>query len=145
MSFQWTNLIYKVKLTSLGRGFYRMSSRRWFVDQVYNQFFAQKALDFGYTISWKSLDKGWFEILGPYGIIETFPKWSRRLGALQSGLIPHYAVLMVLGVTLAISFVALWDILEGFVDPRLYFLFFLAFLFTSSESVTNAHAIDSIE
>jgi len=122
-----------------------MSSRRWFVDQVYNQFFAQKALDFGYTISWKSLDKGWFEILGPYGIIETFPKWSRRLGTLQSGLIPHYAVFMVLGVTLAISFVALWDILEGFVDPRLYFLFFLAFLFTSSESITNSHAIDSIE
>ena len=145
MSFQWTQLIYKLKLTSLGRGFYTMSSRRWFVDQVYNQFFAQKALDFGYTISWKSLDKGWFEILGPYGIIETFPKWSRRLGTLQSGLIPHYAVFMVLGVTLAISFVALWDILEGFVDPRLYFLFFLAFLFTSSESITNSHAIDSIE
>lgn len=145
MSFQWTKLIYKLKLTSLGRGFYTMSSRRWFVDQVYNQFFAQKALDFGYTISWKSLDKGWFEILGPYGIIETFPKWSRRLGTLQSGLIPHYAVFMVLGVTLAISFVALWDILEGFVDPRLYFLFFLAFLFTSSESITNSHAIDSIE
>ena len=145
MSFQWTKLIYRLKLTSLGRGFYTMSSRRWFVDQVYNQFFAQKALDFGYNISWKSLDKGWFEILGPYGIIETFPKWSRRLGTLQSGLIPHYAVLMVLGVTLAISFVALWDILEGFVDPRLYFLFFLAFLFTSSESVTNSHAIDSIE
>ena len=145
MSFQWTKLIYKLKLTSLGRGFYTMSSRRWFVDQVYNQFFAQKALDFGYTISWKSLDKGWFEILGPYGIIETFPKWSRRLGTLQSGLIPHYAVFVVLGVTLAISFVALWDILEGFVDPRLYFLFFLAFLFTSSESITNSHAIDSIE
>ena len=145
MSFQWTKLIYKLKLTSLGRGFYTMSSRRWFVDQVYNQFFAQKALDFGYTISWKSLDKGWFEILGPYGIIKTFPKWSRRLGTLQSGLIPHYAVFMVLGVTLAISFVALWDILEGFVDPRLYFLFFLAFLFTSSESITNSHAIDSIE
>jgi len=145
MSFQWTKLIYKLKLTSLGRGFYTMSSRRWFVDQVYNQFFAQKALDFGYTISWKSLDKGWFEILGPYGIIETFPKWSRHLGTLQSGLIPHYAVFMVLGVTLAISFVALWDILEGFVDPRLYFLFFLAFLFTSSESITNSHAIDSIE
>ena len=115
-----------------------MSSRRWFVDQVYNQFFAQKALDFGYNISWKALDKGWFEILGPYGIIHTFPKWSRRLGVLQSGLIPHYAVLMVLGLTLAITCIALWDVLEGFVDPRLYFLFFVTFLFTLNTSPTDS-------
>ena len=133
-TFLWTPLIYKFKLTALGRGFYTMSSRRWFFDQVYNEFFAQKALDFGYHVSWKSLDKGWFEILGPYGIIDTFPKWSRRLGSLQSGLIPHYAVLMVLGVTLAIACVALWDVLEGFVDPRLYLVFFLTFLFTSTAS-----------
>ena len=133
-TFLWTPLIYKFKLTPLGRGFYTMSSRRWFFDQVYNEFFAQKALDFGYHVSWKGLDKGWFEILGPYGIIDTFPKWSRRLGSLQSGLIPHYAVLMVLGVTLAIACVALWDVLEGFVDPRLYLVFFLTFLFTSTAS-----------
>ena len=111
-----------------------MSSRRWFFDQVYNQFFAQKALDFGYHISWKSLDKGWFEILGPYGIIETFPKWSRRVSALQSGFISHYAVLMVLGVTLAITCIALWDILEAYIDPRLYFLFVGTFLFTLTDS-----------
>lgn len=137
-TFHWSRLIYKFKLTPMGRGLYTMASRRWFFDQVYNQFFAQKALDFGYHVSWKSLDKGWFEILGPYGIIDTFPQWSRRLGSLQSGLIPHYAVFMVLGVTLAITCVALWDVLEGFVDSRLYLLFFLTFLFTSSsESMSD--------
>jgi len=129
-TFYWSRAIYAFKMTSFGRSLYTMASRRWFFDQVYNQFFAQKALDFGYHISWKTLDKGWFEVLGPYGIIHTFPKWSRRLGTLQSGLIPHYAVLMVLGLTLAITCIALWDVLEGFVDPRLYFLFFVTFLFT---------------
>lgn len=136
-TFHGARLIYNFKLTSLGRGLYTMMSRRWFFDQVYNQFFAQKALDFGYHVSWKSLDKGWFEILGPYGIIDTFPKWSRRLGSLQSGLIPHYAVFMVLGVTLAITAVALWDVLEGFVDSRLYLLFFLTFLFTNSSDTAS--------
>lgn len=133
-TFYWSRAIYAFKMTSFGRSLYTMASRRWFFDQVYNQFFAQKALDFGYHISWKTLDKGWFEVLGPYGIIHTFPKWSRRLGTLQSGLIPHYAVLMVLGLTLAITCIALWDVLEGFVDPRLYFLFFVTFLFTLNSS-----------
>nr|BCT02609.1 NADH dehydrogenase subunit 5 [Medakamo hakoo] len=136
-TFYWSRAIYAFKMTSFGRSLYTMASRRWFFDQVYNQFFAQKALDFGYHISWKTLDKGWFEVLGPYGIIHTFPKWSRRLGTLQSGLIPHYAVLMVLGLTLAITCIALWDVLEGFVDPRLYFLFFVTFLFTLNASSTD--------
>ena len=137
-TFYWSRVIYAFKMTSLGRSLYTMASRRWFFDQVYNQFFAQKALDFGYHISWKMLDKGWFEVLGPYGIIHTFPKWSRRVGTLQSGLIPHYAVLMVLGLTLAITCIALWDVLEGFVDPRLYFLFFVTFLFTLSTPSTDS-------
>ena len=137
-TFYWSRAIYAFKTSPFGRSLYTMASRRWFFDQVYNQFFAQKALDFGYHISWKTLDKGWFEVLGPYGIIHTFPKWSRRLGTLQSGLIPHYAVLMVLGLTLAITCIALWDVLEDLVDPRLYFLFFVTFLFT-----LNASSIDS--
>jgi proton-translocating NADH-quinone oxidoreductase chain L len=137
-TFYWSRTVYAFKTSTFGRSLYTMASRRWFFDQVYNQFFAQKALDFGYHISWKTLDKGWFEILGPYGIIHTFPKWSRRLGVLQSGLIPHYAVLMVLGLTLAITCIALWDVLEGFVDPRLYFLFFVTFLFTLNISPTDS-------
>ena len=140
-TFYGSRAIYVLKTSSFGRSLYTMASRRWFFDQVYNQFFAQKALDFGYHISWKTLDKGWFEVLGPYGIIHTFPKWSRRLGTLQSGLIPHYAVLMVLGLTLAITCIALWDVLEGFVDPRLYFLFFVTFLFTLNTSTTDGSSI----
>ena len=91
-----------------------MSSRRWFFDQVYNEFFAQKAyLD---TTFRGESGQGMVRILGPYGIIDTSPKWSRRLGSLQSGSIPHDAVLIILGVTFAIACVALWDVLEGFVD-----------------------------
>jgi proton-translocating NADH-quinone oxidoreductase chain L len=145
LAFPWTQLVYRLKLTSLGRAFYRMASRRWFVDQVYNQFFAQRALDFGYNISWRALDKGWFEILGPYGIIETLPGWSRRLGELQSGLIPHYAVFMVLGVTLAMSLLAFGDILEGFVDPRLYPLLLLTFLFMGDASGGASPRMDALE
>ena len=36
----------------------------------------QKALYFGYNISFKTLDKGIFEILGPYGISILFQTFT---------------------------------------------------------------------
>ena len=109
-----------------------MLNKRWFFDKVYNDFFGEKALDFGYATSWKRLDKGCFEVIGPYGIAQTFPLWSRHVSRLQSGVIYHYAVVMLLGLTLAITLVALWDILEIIVDPRFYFIFLITFLFCNS-------------
>lgn len=123
---------YQFKTGFIGRKLYTMLNKRWFFDKVYNDFFGEKALDFGYVTSWKTLDKGCFEVIGPYGIAQIFPLWSRHVSRLQSGVIYHYAVVMLLGLTLAITLVALWDILEIVVDPRFYFLFLMTFLFCNS-------------
>jgi proton-translocating NADH-quinone oxidoreductase chain L len=122
---------YRMKTGLVGRKIYTMLNKRWFFDKVYNDFVGEKALDFGYSTSWKRLDKGCFEVVGPYGIANVFPSWSRHVSRLQSGIIYHYAVIMLLGLTLAITLVALWDILEAIVDPRFYFLFLMTFLFCS--------------
>ena len=120
---------YRIKTGLVGRKLYTLFNKRWFFDKVYNDFIGQKALDFGYTTSWKKLDKGCFEVIGPYGVAQTFPIWSRHISRLQSGVIYHYAVIMLLGLTLAITLVAFWDMLEVFIDPRFYFLFLITFLF----------------
>lgn len=122
---------YRMKTGPIGRKIYTMLNKRWFFDKVYNDFIGEEALDFGYSTSWKRLDKGCFEVIGPYGIASIFPSWSRHVSRLQSGVIYHYAVAMLLGLTLAITLVALWDTLEVFVDPRFYFLFLMTFLFCS--------------
>ena len=123
---------YNLKTGSLGRRLYTMLNKRWFFDKVYNDFIGQKALYFGYTTSWKRLDKGCFEVIGPYGIAQTFPLWSRHISRLQTGVIYHYAVIMLLGLTLAITLIAFWDMLEIIVDPRFYFLFVITFLFCNT-------------
>ena len=122
---------YFLKTSLWGRRFYFMLNKRWFFDKVYNDFLAQKALDFGYHISFKTLDKGCFELVGPSGISILFQRISKHISKLQSGMIYHYAVVMLLGLTLLITLVGLWDFLESFLDNRLYFVFFLSFLFTS--------------
>lgn len=129
---------YYMKTSWLGRKLYYMFNKRWLFDKVYNDFIAQKNLDFGYRISFKTLDKGCFEILGPYGISFLFQNLTRYLSRLQSGMIYHYAVVMLLGVILLISIVGLWEFLEVFVDNRLYFIFLTSFFFYNYYSNTDS-------
>ncbi|PPS15510.1 hypothetical protein GOBAR_AA05069 [Gossypium barbadense] len=43
----------------------------WFFDQVLNDFLVRSFLRFGYEVSFKALDKGAIEILGPYECVIT--------------------------------------------------------------------------
>lgn len=121
---------YNFKTSATGLLFYEMLNKRWFFDKVYNDIFAQKALDFGYQIAFKRLDKGTFEILGPQGICLVFSKATREASTLQSGMIYHYAFVMVIGLTLFITMITLWDFLSEIIDSRLYSLFLVYFLFS---------------
>jgi proton-translocating NADH-quinone oxidoreductase chain L len=108
------------------RNLYTFLNRRWFFDKVYNHWLAETLLLFGYHTSWKRLDKGCFEILGPFGVGKSFPLWSQQLGGLQSGMVYHYAVMILLGVTAAIALLFARDL--NLLDPFLYLLFPLALL-----------------
>ncbi len=129
--------VYAFKTSRLGNLFYFMFNKRWFFDKVYNDFLIQKALHFGYHISYKTLDKGVFEIIGPYGISKTIQQLASQLRGLQSGLIYHYALVMLLGLTFLITTIALWDYLQLFIDTHFYFLFPVSFVFVAFYSKTE--------
>uniref|UniRef100_A0AAU7YU94 NADH-ubiquinone oxidoreductase chain 5 n=1 Tax=Pelargonium sp. FB-2021b TaxID=2898234 RepID=A0AAU7YU94_9ROSI len=102
---------------------YTFFNRRWFFDQVFNDFLVQVFLRFGYEVSFKALDKGAIEILGPYGISYTFQRLSGRFSQLQSGFVYHYAFAMLLGLTLLVTFFCIWDsLISSWVDNRLFFI-----------------------
>lgn len=124
-----TTQTYFFKQTWLGNKLYYMFNKRWFIDKVYNDFVAQKALQFGYQTSFKTLDKGIFEIIGPFGISIFFKRFTYYISKLQSGMIYHYAVIMLIGLTLLILMIGLWDILQAFVDSRLYLIYIASFIF----------------
>jgi phosphatidylserine synthase len=56
-------------------------------------------LYFGYNVSFKLIDRGLIELLGPLGITRTISVMSKKISEIQSGLIYHYAFAMILGVT----------------------------------------------
>ena len=123
------------KVSQIGRALYYMLNKRWFFDKVYNDFFAQNSLYFAYNISFKALDKGSFEIIGPQGICLSFQRLTYNISRLQSGMIYHYAVTMLMGLTLFIAAIGVWDFLEKIVDNRLYFIFLISFVVLSTLNI----------
>jgi NADH-ubiquinone oxidoreductase chain 5 len=120
---------YILKTSQGSMQIYYFLNKRWFIDKIYNDFIAKNGLYFGYNISFKTLDKGSFEILGPSGLSHTIESLTRYFSKLQSGMIYHYAVVMLLGLTLLITTISLWDFLEIILDNRLYFIYLISFLF----------------
>ena len=68
-------------------------------------------------------------MIGPSGITLLFRELSRYVSQLQSGIIYHYAVVMIIGLTLLISVIGLQDFFQVFIDNRLYFIFITTFLY----------------
>ena len=129
---------YLLKISKTGRGLYIFLNKRWLFDKVYNDFISQKALHAGYTIFFKSLDKGCFEVMGPSGIIFIVQRFISQLSRWQSGKVYHYAVVMLLGLVVLIALIGVWEWCELIVDPRLWFLWLTSFLVYSTTKARKA-------
>lgn len=125
----YSRLLIEWKISFFGRKLYSFLNKRWYFDIVYNNLIGRKLLSFGYNYSFKVLDKGIIEILGPHGIVRTVNKLTSDIAKLQTGYIYHYAFVMLLGVTFLITIVSLWEYINIWLDYRLYLLYFVSLLF----------------
>lgn len=101
-------------------------SKKWYWDILYNRFITYPLLNFGYLISFKNLDKGFIEILGPYSLIKLVPMWSRVLANLQTGQIIHYIFFMVFGLCM---FLAVIFSFSSLIDSYLMSIFIILTFF----------------
>ena len=124
--------MFAIKTSRYGQYIYSMLNKRWLFDKVYNSFVIAPILWFGYEVSFKTLDKGIFEILGPFGIGRTVRRLASQMSAIQTGFVYHYALVMLIGLTVFMTIIGLWDFVSFFVDNRLYFVLLLSFLFVQS-------------
>jgi len=115
--------------STFGNRLYCFLNKRWFFDQVFNDFIACQIVRFGYEVSFEALDKGAIEILGPCGISYTFLQLAKRMSQLQSGFVYHYAFAMLLGLTIFVTFFCMWDFISLWVDNRLSFILIVSSFF----------------
>jgi proton-translocating NADH-quinone oxidoreductase chain L len=127
INIAFASFTYSFKLQNIP--LYTFLNKRWMFDKVYNDFLAYPALSFGYEVSFKTLDKGFIEVIGPSGIAVTIQKLSKQISSVQSGFVYHYAFVMLISLSVFILLVGLWDIISFWMDTRLFFIFAICFLF----------------
>jgi NADH-ubiquinone oxidoreductase chain 5 len=106
---------------------YSFFIKKWYFDIIYNNYIANKLLIFGYNISFKILDRGLIELIGPLGIVRATRVISQKISLLQSGLIYHYAFTMIIGLT----FFILLFVLSTFLKVGLLVFFGYIYIFTN--------------
>jgi len=121
--------LYQVKISFLFKKIYTFLNKKWFFDKVFNEFVVQYLVKFGYTISYKIIDKGIIELLGPMGLSSTFTKQSHKFASLQTGFLYHYTFLILVGSTLLFSLRQFWGLLGVLISYKIFVIFFFLSLF----------------
>ena len=128
--------LYLLKTSPIGLKLYTFLNRKWFFDKVYNEIIGQFFLNAAYHHTYKQIDRGLIESLGPFGLTRLVSRIALALRVLQTGFFYHYALAMVLSL---ISCLAYFRLAENevafflFSDARLWFLFIVAFFFLQTD------------
>nr|YP_009317572.1 NADH dehydrogenase subunit 5 [Gelidium sinicola]YP_009559276.1 NADH dehydrogenase subunit 5 [Gelidium coulteri]AOX49024.1 NADH dehydrogenase subunit 5 [Gelidium sinicola]QBA96123.1 NADH dehydrogenase subunit 5 [Gelidium coulteri] len=120
-SYRWYK---KVKTVSF---FAFLINKKWYWDSLYNKFLIRPVLNFGYSVSFKNLDRGFIEIVGPYGLIKIIPSWAGTLKHIQTGQITHYLFFTILG--LCFFLIILFFPLTNYAIISLPFVLYIVLLF----------------
>jgi NADH-ubiquinone oxidoreductase chain 5 len=96
-------ILISLKMSTVGRKFYQFLNKKWFFDKLYNEIFGQLFFSFGYNKSYKLIDKGVLEMLGPTGISITALRVSTDIRKLQTGSIYQYTFTILMSITALIA------------------------------------------
>ena len=92
------------RFTSTFRGLYAFLLNKWYFDELYDLIFVRPALATGRFL-WKRGDEGTIDRLGPDGIAAVVQETGAVARRLQSGYVYTYALVMLLGLAAAASWV----------------------------------------
>ncbi len=80
----------------------RLFFNKWYFDEIYDAVFVRPAMVIGRGL-WKGGDGAIIDGLGPDGLAATTRRAARRVAALQTGYVYHYAFVMLIGVVVFVS------------------------------------------
>ena len=125
----FTVFLFKIKISNLGKKIYNFLNKKWFFDKIYNEYFVQSLLNISYRVSYKIIDRGIIEVFGPLGLTVIISKNANNLYKLQSGLLYHYTLIILISITFILVFKQI--ALSGYflIDFRVCLLFYIFCLF----------------
>lgn len=88
------NFKYRSKIKNIH--LYSFFNKKWYFDKLYTNFIVNNILYFGYNISFKLIDRGILELIGPYGLVTSVSTIAKTIRKLHTGLIYHYILIIIL-------------------------------------------------
>ena len=105
-------------------------NKKWYIDILYNRIFVKFLLNFGYLISFKLLDRGFIELIGPVGVSKTIKNYSIMFSSLQTGQITHYLFFMILGLIIFCFYYFFLLKIVFVINFSLYSIFLILIIFS---------------
>jgi NADH-ubiquinone oxidoreductase chain 5 len=91
--------IYSKSRNIKHRDLYIFLSNKWHFDYIYNNFIVKPIFLWGHNVSYKILDKGLLEVVGPIGLSSGIKYISTVFSRLQSGQVYNYAFTIIIFTT----------------------------------------------
>jgi NADH-ubiquinone oxidoreductase chain 5 len=129
-----SSILFHIKTSFFGRKVYTFLNKKWFFDKLYNELFGQFFFKFGYSMSYKSIDRGTFEIIGPTGLSSVAMKTAHQLHKAQTGSLYHYTLIILTALTLILCVRHLWSVFGYSFDYRGLVLIVITLFFVSSSN-----------
>ena len=129
-----SSILFSVKTSFFGRKVYSFLNKKWFFDKMYNELFGQFFFKFGYSMSYKSIDRGTFEIMGPTGLSSVALKTAHQLHKAQTGSLYHYTLIILTALTLMLCVRHLWSIFGYNLDYRGLVLIVITLFFIANSN-----------
>jgi len=130
----FTYFIYKLKKNSFGKTFYSFLNKKWYFDTIFNSYIVKNVLDFGYNISFKTLDRGLIEFIGPFGLVISIKNIMKTVSQFHSGHIYHYAFVMFISLILLFGFFTITLVLNFSISSKMIFFLGSFFFFFEKDS-----------
>lgn len=131
------NLLFSIKISKIGRKLYTFLNKKWFFDKLYNEFVGQFFFKFGYNVSYKCIDRGMFEIIGPTGLSSTALNVAVQLHKAQTNSIYHYTLISLTAITITLCFKQIWMLGLLNLDFRILSLILISFFYTNTLNSKN--------
>jgi NADH-ubiquinone oxidoreductase chain 5 len=124
-----TKFLYQIKKNTFGKKIYNFLNKKWFFDKIYNEHFGQFFFVISYSISYKVIDRGIIEILGPTGLSTCIKNLSFKISSIQTRFVYRYFFIILAGSSLILNVRQSWLFLGKITDSRLIIIYFLTLFF----------------
>ena len=84
------------------RVLYTFFNSAWQFNYIINNFFVNYIWKFGHLITYRIIDRGVLEIIGPRGAAQLLIRSTQRVSNLQSGTVFNYVLIMIVFTSLFI-------------------------------------------